>query len=99
MITIWGLARFLQTNLRSSWMSIASRFLRPPTDSSKLSSSLARRWRIRWSQAIGDAKKIAKDGDAVKRLQAILDPMCVAEVNINAESRVKVKEGEGPKRN
>ena len=38
-------------------------------------------------------REIQKDSDAVKRVQAILDPLCLAEVNINAESRVKVKEG------
>ncbi|MCP4788161.1 MAG: CehA/McbA family metallohydrolase [Fuerstiella sp.] len=30
---------------------------------------------------------------AVKRIQELLNPLCLTEVNINAESRVKVKEG------
>ncbi len=33
------------------------------------------------------------DRTAVKRIQELLNPLCLAEVNINAESRVKVKEG------
>ncbi len=33
------------------------------------------------------------DRTAIKRIQELLDPRCLAEVNINAESRVKVKEG------
>tara|TARA_R110002049_G_scaffold285698_4_gene467097 strand:- start:267237 stop:269624 length:2388 start_codon:yes stop_codon:yes gene_type:complete len=48
-------------------------------------------------ESLQAAKKIEKDSDAVRRLQSILDPLCIAEVHINAESRVKVKEGEGPK--
>ncbi len=41
--------------------------------------------------------KIEKRVDCVKAIQAILDPLCIAEVNINPESRVKVKEGPVPK--
>ena len=33
------------------------------------------------------------DREAVRDIQRALDPLCLAEVNINAESRVKVKEG------
>ena len=33
------------------------------------------------------------DQAAVKRVQELLDPLCLTEVNINAESRVKVKAG------
>ncbi len=33
------------------------------------------------------------DRAAVKRVQELLDPLCLTEVNINAESRVKVKAG------
>jgi hypothetical protein len=36
---------------------------------------------------------VPNDKDAVKQLQRILDPLCLAFVNINAESRVKVAEG------
>jgi hypothetical protein len=34
-----------------------------------------------------------KASDATKQIQAILDPLCLVEVHVNAESRVKVKEG------
>ncbi|MGI9471174.1 MAG: CehA/McbA family metallohydrolase [Rubripirellula sp.] len=40
-----------------------------------------------------DAGRLEKRVDATKRIQQILDPLCLAEVHINAESRVKVKEG------
>ena len=39
------------------------------------------------------ASALPDDKDAVKQLQLILDPLCLAFVNINAESRVKVAEG------
>lgn len=39
------------------------------------------------------AAKLEREVDAVKAIQAVLDPLCLAEVNISAESRVKVKEG------
>jgi len=42
---------------------------------------------------IGDAAAMPEDKDAIKQLQRILDPLCLAFVNINAESRVKVAEG------
>ena len=38
------------------------------------------------------------DRAAVKRVQELLDPLCLTEVNINAESRVKVKAGSVAKR-
>jgi hypothetical protein len=41
--------------------------------------------------------KIEKQIDCVKAIQSILDPLCIAEVHINPESRVKVKEGPVPK--
>ncbi len=44
-------------------------------------------------QKIADAAALPEDKDAVKQLQLILDPLCLAFVNINAESRVKVAEG------
>lgn len=43
------------------------------------------------------AAKMEKDIDAVKRIQEILDPLCIVEVDINAESRVKVAEGDAKK--
>jgi len=42
---------------------------------------------------IDEAAALPDDGAAVKQLQLILDPLCLALVNINAESRVKVAEG------
>ena len=42
---------------------------------------------------MADAAAMPEDKDAVKQLQLILDPLCLAFVNINAESRVKVAEG------
>ena len=44
-------------------------------------------------QKITDAAALPEDKDAIKQLQLILDPLCLAFVNINAESRVKVAEG------
>ncbi|MEJ7594068.1 MAG: hypothetical protein WKF77_21215 [Planctomycetaceae bacterium] len=44
-------------------------------------------------QKITDVAAMPADKDAVKQLQLILDPLCLAFVNINAESRVKVAEG------
>ncbi|MCA9035254.1 MAG: CehA/McbA family metallohydrolase [Planctomycetaceae bacterium] len=38
-----------------------------------------------------------RDADAIEQIQKALDPLCVAMVNINAESRVKVSEGPAPK--
>ncbi len=45
-----------------------------------------------------DAGKLEDAGKASIEIQAILDPLCMVEVHINAESRVKVKEGPVPKR-
>lgn len=36
--------------------------------------------------------------EAARRIQELLDPLCLAHVNINPESRVKVREGPAPKR-
>ena len=44
-------------------------------------------------QQIEKTAAMPNDRDAVKQLQRILDPLCLAVVNINAESRVKVAEG------
>jgi len=44
-------------------------------------------------QQIENVAAVPNDKDAVKQLQRILDPLCLAVVNINAESRVKVAEG------
>ena len=42
---------------------------------------------------------VEKDNkDSVREIQAALDPLCLVEININAESRVKVKEGPVAKR-
>jgi hypothetical protein len=43
--------------------------------------------------ALREAGKREKESEAIKQIQAILDPLCLVEVHINAESRVKVKEG------
>ena len=45
-----------------------------------------------------DAEKLKDAKAGSKAIQAILDPLCLAEVHINAESRVKVKEGPCEKR-
>ena len=42
---------------------------------------------------IDEASALPDDVAAVKQLQLILDPLCLAFVNINAESRVNVAEG------
>ena len=42
---------------------------------------------------IATASASADDRDTVRVIQDTLDPLCVAFVNINAESRVKVTEG------
>ncbi|MDA1230847.1 MAG: hypothetical protein O2856_08740, partial [Planctomycetota bacterium] len=46
-----------------------------------------------FKQKIADAASLPDDKDAVKQLQLLLDPLCLAFVNINAESRVKASEG------
>ena len=43
--------------------------------------------------ALNKAYVIENDVDCVRQIQKILDPLCLAEININPESRVKVKEG------
>ncbi len=45
------------------------------------------------ARRLDEAVKLPRDVDAVKAIQAVLDPLCLVEVHINAESRVKVKEG------
>ena len=44
-------------------------------------------------QALKAAHALDDDKAAVKATQQVLDPLCLVEININAESRVKVKEG------
>lgn len=44
-------------------------------------------------QAIAAAKQLENENDATTAIQDALDPLCVALVSINAESRVKVAEG------
>lgn len=44
--------------------------------------------------ALTEALETADAGEAVERLQEALDPLCLAGVNINPESRVKVQAGE-----
>lgn len=39
----------------------------------------------------------SKDDDGIKEIQAMLDPLCLALININPESRVKVAVGPAPK--
>ncbi len=50
------------------------------------------------AQQLDAAAKLEKDVDAVTAIQEALDPLCLAEVHVNAESRVKVKEGPVKKR-
>jgi hypothetical protein len=42
---------------------------------------------------INTATASTDDRQAIREIQSILDPLCLAFVNINAESRVKVTEG------
>lgn len=44
-------------------------------------------------ERLRDAGKLARPADTSQEIQAILDPLCLVEVHINPESRVKVKEG------
>ena len=46
---------------------------------------------------LDSAGKLENRADATKRIQQILDPLCLAEIHINPESRVKVTEGPAPK--
>lgn len=48
--------------------------------------------------ALQEARQLPKDTDVVRRVQEILDPLCLAGVHINPESRVKVAEGDASKR-
>lgn len=43
--------------------------------------------------ALREAGKLEKESAATKQIQAILDPLCLAAVHINPESRVKVQAG------
>lgn len=44
------------------------------------------------------AMQLKDDREAVRAIQAALDPLCLAQVTINAESRVSAIEGQAPKR-
>ncbi len=44
-------------------------------------------------QKIAEASALPDDRAAVKQIQEVLDPLCLAFITINAESRVKVAEG------
>jgi hypothetical protein len=44
------------------------------------------------------AMQLTKDRESVKAIQDVLDPLCLAQVTINAESRVSVIEGNAPKK-
>jgi hypothetical protein len=44
-------------------------------------------------KALGSAYDAGTDAECAKQIQKALDPLCVASVNINAESRVKVAAG------
>jgi hypothetical protein len=48
-------------------------------------------------QQLREAAKLTRDVEAVRKIQQILDPLCLVEVHINAESRVKVKPGPAKK--
>ena len=45
-------------------------------------------------ESLAAVDQIQNDREAVRRIQKILDPLCIAHVGLNPESRVKV--GEGP---
>ncbi len=47
--------------------------------------------------ALDAANASAKPAEAVEAIQKVLDPLCLAEVEINAESRVAVESGGAPK--
>ena len=46
--------------------------------------------------ALDKALATSDQAEAVKQVQAVLDPLCLVGVNINPESRVKVAAGEAP---
>ena len=48
--------------------------------------------------ALEDAYRKKSDDEVSAAIQAVLDPLCIAGVNINAESRVKVTAGDCPKK-
>ena len=48
-------------------------------------------------EALKDAYRKKSDDEVSAAIQAVLDPMCIAGVDINAESRVKVTAGDCPK--
>ena len=50
------------------------------------------------AEKLKQAMQSKDHSEAIKQIQAILDPMCVAGVNINPESRVKVAVGAAEKR-
>ncbi len=43
--------------------------------------------------ALQESQTLADPAASVKAIQAVLDPLCLAQIDINAESRVKVTEG------
>jgi len=43
------------------------------------------------------AMQVKEEGEAVQAIQRVLDPLCLAQVTINAESRVSAIEGRAPK--
>jgi hypothetical protein len=47
-------------------------------------------------QALDKALATGDEAEAVKQVQAVLDPLCLVGVNINPESRVKVAPGQAP---
>ncbi len=49
------------------------------------------------SQRLQQAIESKDPDEAIKQIQAVLDPLCLAAVNINPESRVKVAVGPAPK--
>ena len=44
------------------------------------------------------AMRVTNDAESVKAIQGVLDPLCMAQVTINAESRVSAIEGNAPKK-
>ncbi|MEQ2005342.1 MAG: CehA/McbA family metallohydrolase [Limisphaerales bacterium] len=44
------------------------------------------------------AMQLTNDAESVKTIQGVLDPLCLAQVTINAESRVSAIEGNAPKK-
>lgn len=48
--------------------------------------------------ALEEAYQASDEPAAVRAIQAVFDPLCLAEVNVNPESRVKVAEGPAPRK-